>query len=135
MDGAFRYNVHSMTADSEASRHRAEDVYQRVVDLEMKLDNFLLMVGRAGGENEMHQRIQEHEQLMITVPKIETTVDSLADHVIGPRVTDPLTGQYRINGSGEYMRKSKREWTKWVQQAAIQLLTFGAALLIFLNSI
>ena len=94
-------------------------------------------------ENEERQRIQEHEQLMIDVPeiritqrRIETTVDVLADYVIGPRIPDPLNpGEWLINGRGEPLRKPKPRWPRWVGQAVIQTVTLATALLILLAAL
>ncbi len=94
-------------------------------------------------ESEERQRIREHEQLMIEVPeiratqrRIETTVDVLADYVIGPRIPDPLNpDEWLINGRGEPLRKPKPRWPKWVVQALIQTVTLITALLILLNTV
>ena len=94
-------------------------------------------------DNEERQRVQEHEQLMIDVPeirvtqkRIETTVDVLADYVIGPRIPDPLNpGEWLINGRGEPLRKPKPRWPRWVGQAAIQIITLVTALLILVNTL
>ena len=68
--------------------------------------------------------------------RIETTVDVLADHVIGPRIPDPLNpGKWLINGRGEPMRKPKPRWPRWVGQAVIQVVTFATALVILLATL
>ncbi len=94
-------------------------------------------------EEQFQQLIQEHEQLMIAVPairstqkRIETTVDVLADYVIGPRIPDPLNpGEWLINGRGEPLRKPKPRWPRWVGQATIQIITLVTALLILVNTL
>ena len=85
----------------------------------------------------------EHEQLMVEVPimratqnRIETTVDVLADHVIGEKIPDPLNpGEFLINGRGEPLRKPRPRWPRWLGEALrttavvlISLLTFLATL-------
>ncbi len=91
-------------------------------------------------EAETLQRIREHEQLMIDVPKIkesqermEVTIDVLADKMIGPKIPDPLRpGEFVINGRGEFMRKTRPKWPKWIGQALIQSIGVLTALLLFL---
>ena len=123
-----------MTDDIE--RKRAEDVYALVQELGTRLDSM-------GDEDQIRQRVQEHEQMMIEVPqiavtqhRIETTVDVLADYVIGEKIPDPLNpGQFLINGRGEPMRKPKPKWPRWLGEALrtsavvlVSLLTFLATL-------
>ncbi len=94
-------------------------------------------------DNEERQRVQEHKQLMIDVPairatqkRIETTVDVLADYVIGPRIPDPLNpGNWLINGRGEPLRKPKPRWPRWAAQAVIQTVTLATALLILIAAL
>ncbi len=94
-------------------------------------------------ESTERQRIREHEQMMIEVPeiratqrRIETTVDVLADYVIGPRIPDPLDpGEWLINGRGEPLRKSKPRWPRWAGQVAIQVVTLVTALVILINAL
>ncbi len=94
-------------------------------------------------EEQFQQRIQEHEQLMIDVPairstqrRIETTVDVLADYVIGPRIPDPLDpDRWLVNGRGEPMRKPKPRWPRWVGQALIQVVTLITALVILIAAL
>lgn len=84
-------------------------------------------------DNEIQQRIREHEELMVTVPRMEITVDALADHVIGEKIPDPLhSGEFLINGKGQPMRKPKPRWPSWIGQAIVQSIGVAAALLIFL---
>ncbi len=130
-----------MTGNNE--RKRAEDVYALVQELSSQLGKVTAVMISAGGEAMIIQRIQEHEQLMVTVPKIEatqsrveTTVDVLADYVIGEKIPDPLNpGQFLINGRGEPMRKPKPKWPRWLGEALrtsavvlVSLLTFLATL-------
>ncbi len=123
-------------------RKRAEDVYLLVVDLGARLDRVTAVMTSVGGEEQIRQRIQEHEQLMIDVPtiratqrRIETTTNVLADYVIGPRIPDPLNpDEWLINGRGEPMRRPKPRWPRWVGQAVVQILTFTTALLILINA-
>ncbi len=94
-------------------------------------------------EEQFQQRVREHEQLMIDVPairstqrRIETTVDVLADYVIGEKIPDPLNpNQFLINGRGEPLRKPKPRWPRWLGEALrtsavvlVSLLTFLATL-------
>ncbi len=80
--------------------------------------------------------IEEHNQLMITVPVMEGTIDSLADHVIGPKIPDPLRpGEFLINGKGQPMRKPRPRWPRWLGEALrtaavvlVSLMTFLATL-------
>ena len=86
------------------------------------------------------QRVREHEQLMIDVPEIkesvdrmEVTIDVLADKMIGPKIPDPLRpGEFVINGRGEFMRKARPRWPKWIGQALVQSIGVLTALLLFL---
>ncbi len=120
-----------------------DDVYALVKKLGSQLDKISAVVVSAGGEEMIVQRIQEHEQLMITVPRIEATqrrieitVDVLADHVAGPKIPDPLDpDRWLVNGRGEPMRKPKPRWPRWVGQVAIQVVTFATALLILVNTL
>lgn len=94
-------------------------------------------------EDQIQQRVREHEQLMIDVPqviatqkRIETTVDVLADYVIGPRIPDPLNpDEWLINGRGEPMRKPKPRWPRWVGQVLIQTVTLITALVILIAAL
>ena len=94
-------------------------------------------------EEQFQQRVREHEQLMVDVPeiratqlRIETTVDVLADHVVGPRIPDPLNpGEWLINGRGEPLRKPKPRWPKWVGQVVIQTVTLVTALVILIAAL
>ena len=114
-------------------RKRAEDVYELVVKLGQRMDNINNSHLAAGGDIEILARIQEHEQLMITVPIMEGTIDALADHVIGEKILDPLRpDEFLINGQGQPMRKPRRRWPAWVGQAIVQSLGVATALLIFL---
>ena len=120
-----------------------DDVYALVKKLGGRLDKISAVMVSAGGEAMIVQRIQEHEQLMITVPRIEaiqrrveTTIDVLADHVVGPKIPDPLNpDRWLINGRGEPMRKPKPRWPRWLGQAAIQTLGLITALLILINTL
>lgn len=120
-----------------------EDVYLLVQKLGTDLAKVTAVMVSAGGEAMIVQRIQEHEELMIIVPqvvatqnRIETTVDVLADYVVGPKIPDPLNpGKWLINGRGEPMRKPKPRWPRWVGQAVIQVLTFATALVILVNTL
>ncbi len=124
-------------------RKRAEDVYLLVVELGTRLDKVTAVMTSVGGDDLIRQRIQEHEQLMIEVPvirvtqnRIETTVDVLADYVIGPKIPDPLNpGDWLINGRGEPMRKPKPRWPRWLAQAVIQTITLATALVILINTL
>ncbi len=124
-------------------RKRAEDVYLLVQDLGIRLDKISAVMVSVGGEDQIRQRIQEHEELMVTVPKmaatqrrIEITVDVLADYVIGRKIPDPLNpDEWLINGRGEPMRKPKPRWPRWVGQALIQTVTLITALLILINTL
>lgn len=128
---------------TDEHRKRSEDVYELVVEFGTRLDRISAVMVSAGGEEMIRQRIQEHEQLMITVPEIratqhrvETTIDVLADHVIGEKIPDPLNpGQFLINGRGEPIRKPKPRWPRWLGEAIrtsavvlVSLLTFLATL-------
>ncbi len=123
-------------------RKRSEDVYLLVEDLVTELGKVTAVMISAGGEAMIIQRIQEHEQLMVEVPviratqnRIETTVDVLADYVIGPKIPDPLNpGQWLINGRGEPLRKPKPRWPRWLIQAVIQTITLATALVILINT-
>ncbi len=115
-------------------RKRAEDVYDLVKDLGERIDQMAELRERVGGDVEIMARIVEHEQLMVTVPVIEGTLDALADEVIGPKIPDPLRpGEYLINGKGQPMRKRKRRWPLWVGQAAIQAMAILAAALVLVS--
>ncbi len=96
------------------------------------------------------QRIREHEQLMIEVPeiratqnqmratqnRIETTVDVLADYVIGEKIPDPLNpGQFLINGRGEPLRKPKPKWPRWLGEALRTSAVVLVSLLAFLATL
>ena len=124
-------------------RKRAEDVYLLVVELGTRLDQVTTVMTSAGGVEQIRQRIQEHEQLMIDLPairatqrRIETTTNVLADHTIGPRIPDPLNpNEWLINGRGEPMRKPKPRWPRWAGQALIQTVTLITALLILINTV
>ncbi len=91
---------------------------------------------REQNTDEMALLIQEHEQLMVIVPVMEGTIDLLADHVIGPKIPDPLRpGEFLINGKGQPMRKPKRRWPRWLGEAMrtaavvlVSLMTFLATL-------
>ncbi len=94
-------------------------------------------------EDQIRQQVREHEQLMIDVPairstqkRIETTVDVLADYVIGPKIPDLLNpGEWLINGRGEPIRKPKPRWPKWVGQVVIQTVTLVTALVILIAAL
>ena len=124
-------------------RRRSEDVYELVEDLSKRLDSLTAIRNAVGGDSMIRQRVQEHEQLMVNVPKIqaaqdriETTVDVLADYVIGEKIPDPLNpGEFLINGRGEPLRKPKPKWPRWLGEALrtsavvlVSLLTFLATL-------
>ncbi len=91
---------------------------------------------REQNTDEMALLIREHEQLMVIVPVMEGTIDLLADHVIGPKIPDPLRpGEFLINGKGQPMRKPKRRWPRWLGEAMrtaavvlVSLMTFIATL-------
>jgi len=124
-------------------RKRAEDVYELVQEIGNQLAKVTAVMVSAGGEAMIVQRIQEHEQLMVTVPqvvvtqaRIETTVDVLADYVIGPKIPNPLNpDEWLVNGRGEPMRKPKPRWPRWVGQALIQIVTLVTALVILVNTL
>ena len=124
-------------------RRRSEDVYALVQELGSRLDKISAVVVSAGGETMIVQRIQEHEQLMVTVPqvvatqrRIETTVDVLADYVIGPKIPNPLNpDEWLVNGRGEPLRKPKPRWPRWLGQAALQTLGLVTALVILINTL
>ena len=94
-------------------------------------------------EDQIQQRVREHEQLMIEVPeiratqrRIETTVDVLADYVIGEKIPDPLNpGQFLINGRGEPMRKPKSKWPRWLGEALRTSAVVLVSLLAFLATL
>jgi hypothetical protein len=89
---------------------------------------------QVGGNEAIKQRVEEHEQLMITVPRIAINVDALADHVIGPKVPDPLNpGQFRINGNGEFMREPKGRFRAFVLDSARTAATVVVAILGYLQ--
>ncbi len=89
---------------------------------------------QVGGDEAIKQRVEEHEQLMITVPSMERNIDALADHVIGPKVPDPLNpGQFRINGNGEYMREPKGRLRAFVLDSARTAATVVVAILGYLQ--
>ena len=123
-----------MTDDIE--RKRAEDVYALVQELGTRFDSM-------GDEDQIRQRVQEHEQMMIEVPeiratqnRIETTVDVLADYVIGAKIPDPLNpGLFLINGRGEPLRKSKSKWPRWLGEALRTSAVVLVSLLTFLATI
>lgn len=110
---------------TDEHRKRSEDVYELVVEFGSRLDKISAVMVSAGGEEMIVQRIQEHEQLMVTVPEIratqrrvETTIDVLADYVIGEKIPDPLNpDQFLINGRGEPLRKPKPKWPRWLGEA------------------
>ena len=94
-------------------RKRAEDVYELVERFDDRLG-----------------------QVEVTQYRIETTVDVLADHVIGPRIPDPLSpDEWLINGRGEPMRKPKPRWPRWVGQVVIQTVTLVTALVILITAL
>ncbi len=65
--------------------------------------------------------------------RMEVTIDVLADKMIGPKIPDPLRpGEFVINGRGEFMRKTRPKWPKWIGQALIQSFGVATALLLFL---
>ncbi len=125
-----------MTDDQRADDRRNGDrlLANQVTELigQMKaIDEIRVQVG---GDDAIKQRVQEHEQLMITVPRIATNVDALADHVIGPKVPDPLNpGQFRINGNGEFMREPKGRWRGLVLDSARTAATVVVAILGYLQ--
>ncbi len=91
-----------------------EDVYELV---ETRLDNL---------ETSSSQFRESQERM-------EVTIDVLADKMIGPKIPDPLRpGEFVINGRGEFMRKARPKWPKWIGQALIQSLGVATALLLFL---
>jgi len=95
-------------------RIRSEDVYElvetRLNDLEASSSNF-----------------------QATQDRMEITLDVLADKMIGPKIPDPLRpGEFVINGRGEFMRKARPRWPKWVGQALVQGIGVVTALLLFL---
>ncbi len=98
---------------------------------------------RKRAEEAVQQRVQEHEQLMVTVPKIkattdrmEITVDVLADYVIGEKIPDPLNpGQFLINGRGEPLRKPKSKWPRWLGEAMRTSAVVLVSLLAFLATL
>ena len=68
--------------------------------------------------------------------RIEVTVDVLADHVIGPRIPNPLNpDEWLLKGRGEPMRKPKPRWPRWAGQVLIQTVGLVTALLILLNTL
>ena len=75
-------------------------------------------------------------EVEVTQTRIEVTVDVLADHVIGPRIPNPLNpDEWLLNGRGEPLRKPKPRWPRWVGQVVIQSVTLVTALLILLNTL
>ena len=75
-------------------------------------------------------------EVEVTQTRIEVTVDVLADHVIGPRIPNPLNpDEWLLNGRGEPLRKPKPRWPRWVGQVVIQTVTLATALLILLNTL
>ena len=124
-------------------RKRSEDVYELLQEFGSRLDKVTAVMVSVGGEDQIKQRVQEHEQLMIDVPEIratqrrvEVTIDVLADHVVGPKIPNPLNpDEWLVNGRGEPMRKPKPRWPRWVGQALIQTVTLVTALLILLNTL
>ena len=114
-------------------RKRAEDVYELVENLTKKVEKIGAVRDKMGGDAAIIQRVEEHEQLMITVPRMEANIDALADHVIGPKVPDPLNpGQFRINGNGEYMREPKGKWKFWFLDASRTAATVVVAIIGYL---
>ncbi len=127
----------------EYERKRVEDVYEAVQEHGKRLDALSAIRDSVGGNDMIQQRIQEHEQLMITVPNIkattdrmEVTVDVLADYVIGEKISDPLNpGQFLINGRGEPLRKPKSKWPRWLGEALRTSAVVLVSLLTFLVTI
>ena len=71
-----------------------------------------------------------------TQNRMEVTIDVLADHVIGPRIPNPLNpDEWLLNGRGEPLRKPKPRWPRWVGQVVIKSVTLATALLILLNTL
>ena len=128
-------------------RKRAEDVYEllsnhrtwvegQFTTLHGRIDKMAELRLRAGGDEEILGRIQEHEQLMVTVPVMEQTIDALADKVIGEKIPDPLRpGEYLINGKGQPMRKPVRNWPGYVIRFMVQALGLATAVLILINAL
>ncbi len=122
---------------------RAEDVYVLVMELGSRLDKVTGVLNSVGGEDQLRKWVQEHEELMITVPEIqasnyrmETTVDVLADYVIGEKIPDPLhPGEFLINGRGEPLRKPKPKWPRWLGEALRTSAVVLVSLLTFLATI
>ncbi len=82
-----------------------DEVYELVEDLTGKFDDLHAAREQAGGDEEILQRIREHEELMLAVPELVQAVDVLTDYVVGDKVRDPLhPGEFLINGRGQPMR-------------------------------
>ena len=87
--------------------HDLDEVYGLVEDLREQFDALSAVREQAGGTEEIVQRIREHEELMLAVPRIEEAVDVLTDYVVGDKVPDPLhPGEFLINGRGQPMRNT-----------------------------
>ena len=125
-----------MTDDQRDTDRRNGDrrLADQVAQLIEQMDDIAEIRVQVGGDEAIKQRVEEHEQLMITVPRMEQNVDALADHVIGPKVPDPLNpGQFRINGNGEFMRESKGRWRAFALDSARTAATVVVAILGYLQ--
>ncbi len=85
--------------------HNLDEVYGLVEDLTEQFDALSAVREQAGGNGEIIQRVREHEELMLAVPRLEESVDVLTDYVVGEKMPDPLhPGEFLINGRGQPMR-------------------------------
>lgn len=79
-----------------------DEIYGLVRDLEGRLD---ALREQAGGHEAILKRIREHDELVVSVPRLEEAVDVLTDYVVGDKIPDPLhPGEFLINGRGQPMR-------------------------------
>lgn len=84
-------------------------------------------------ETRLNDLEESSSQFQESQERMEVTIDVLADKMIGPKIPDPLRpGEFVINGRGEFMRKARPRWPKWVGQVIIQAFGVATALLLFL---
>jgi hypothetical protein len=76
-------------------RRRAEDVYELVVNLTARFDEWVAIRERVGGDDEVLRMAAEHRQLVADVPMIKADVEELAETMLGTSASD-------LQGGGRY---------------------------------
>jgi hypothetical protein len=69
-------------------RRRAEDVYQIVVGLTTRFDEFVALRERVASDGDVERMADEHRQLVADMPTIKQDLGELGDAVLGTRKSE-----------------------------------------------